>query len=183
MAAKKKKRAKKKIHCKGQLIGRKRLKKGTCKRSRCAGQMMGSSKGGKPKRRKKSVCLKSAPKRTRRVAKKRKAPARKRSAAKRGVMVKGVRVYGAAAKAVKKKRARKSPAKRRTIRGTGSHYARRRITHGGGGASIGGMSAAQARIAHDEAEVIRDLKGLEHDIDKLQRDLRAAKPARRRRGR
>lgn len=180
MAAKKR-RKRAKIRCKGQLVGRKRLKKGTCKRSRCAGQMMGSTKSGKPKRRKKSVCLKASPKRTRRVAKKRKAPARKRSAAKRGVMSHGRRVYGAAAAAVRKKRARKGPAKRRASYGRREHYAKRRITHGGGGSSIGGMTAAQARVAHDEAQVIRDLKGLEHDIDRLQKDLRAAKPARRRR--
>lgn len=183
---KKRKKPRAKIHCKGQLAGRRRLKKGTCARSRCAGQMMGSTKGGKPKRRKKSVCLKAKPKRTRRAASKRKATARKRAVAKRGVVVRGRRVYGAAAKAVQKKRARKGPAKRTKRRNpTGSAYAKRsRIAHGQhGSASIGGMTAAQVRVAHDEAQVIRDLKGLEHDIDKLQRDLRAAKPARRRRKR
>ena len=129
MAAKKRKRKKK--YCPGQFgPGGRRVKRGTCAKTRCKGQMAGSSKGGKPKRRKTTVCLK--PKR-KKVARKR--PAAKRRVARKrtkGVMSHGHMVYGAAAKAVKRKRARKGRAapKRRRERPVRGHYGR---TISGGG--------------------------------------------------
>ena len=129
MAARKK-RKKAKIVCRGMRRGKKMVKRGTCKRSRCAGQMMGSTKGGKPKRRKRSVCLKA--KRTRRAAPKRRKAAKravKRSVMRRGVKVGRKKVYGAAALAVAKKRAR-GGAKKKRARPIRGHYGR---TIAGGG--------------------------------------------------
>lgn len=125
MATKRKSR-KKKRYCPGQFgPGGRRVKKGTCARTRCAGQMNGSRKGGKPRRRKTTACLKpkrrKAVRRPRRVSAKRKATRRTK-----GVMSRGHRVYGAAAKAVKRKRARKGHAPKR-----------HRAVHGVAGMSIG----------------------------------------------
>lgn len=116
----------KKRYCPGQFgPGGRRVKRGTCAKTRCKGQMAGSTKGGRPKRRKTTTCLKpkrrKAAKRPRRVAAKHKATRRTK-----GVMSHGHRVYGAAAKAVKRKRARK-----------GHSPKRRRAVHGVAGMSIG----------------------------------------------
>lgn len=130
MATKKRKPKRKKKYCPGQFgPGGRRVKRGTCARTRCKGQMAGSTKGGRPKRRKTTTCLKP----------KRKKAARKRPAAKRrvarkrtkGVMSHGHMVYGAAAKAVKRKRARKGKsAPKRRSRAVRGHYGR---TISGGG--------------------------------------------------
>jgi len=131
MAAKK--RSSKKKDCRGRPCrGTGQFKKGggRVKRGNCAykGQMAGSTKGGRPKRRRSTECI-----RKRRKATAKKRPATKRTARKRtkGVMSHGHMVYGAAAKAVKRKRARKGAApKRRRERPVRGHYGR---TISGGG--------------------------------------------------
>lgn len=113
MATKRKSR-KKKRYCPGQFgPGGRRVKRGTCAKTRCRGQMAGSTKGGKPKRRKTTTCLK--PKRRKAAKRPHAKHHAKRKATRRtkGVMSHGHRVYGAAAKAVKRKRARKGAPKRR----------------------------------------------------------------------
>ena len=136
MATKKRKPKRKKKYCPGQFgPGGRRVKRGTCARTRCKGQMAGSTKGGRPKRRKTTTCLKPKRKKTaRKRPATRRRPARKRT---KGVMSHGHMVYGAAAKAVKRKRARKGKApkrraspKRRRERAVRGHYGR---TISGGG--------------------------------------------------
>lgn len=110
--ATKKRKTRKKRYCPGQFgPGGRRVKRGTCARTRCKGQMAGSSKGGRPKRRKTTTCLK--PKRRKAVKRSQSHAKRKTTQRTKGVMSHGHRVYGAAAKAVKRKRARKDSAPKR----------------------------------------------------------------------